>query len=159
MAAPAAADPGSREKRGGRRMNVAKAPVREKRVQSIRLENGLDLEIFDRSQKLAGDRHRVALIARIQIPVRSVDLEDSPEGADQESVIRLLGETVTFEKKMERHFIDQKEKAKVFHTLKESFLSSTYSYLSHPEFAKKCVLKTYRTAEAKRRWCTDPTAA
>ncbi len=125
--------------------------VQAQLIQKIELENGLVLEFYDGSRKIAGDRYRVTLIANIRISVRSIDLKEDFPGVEPQALLRALGETVTFEKKMERNFIDAGKKDACLNALRDSFLSGTRSYLSHPEFARKFIFKTYRETVAKKR--------
>ncbi len=49
-------------------------------LRTIDLESGLELEIYDVSRKLAGDRWYVGFIARVEIPITFLaDHADSPE--------------------------------------------------------------------------------
>ena len=44
-------------------------PVNEKLIKTIALGNGLILEIYDHSRKVAGDRGLVKMISKIDIPI------------------------------------------------------------------------------------------
>jgi len=51
-----------------------------------------------------------------------------------------LGESVCFEQKRERNFIDTKEKDEVLNNLTDSFFSSSLDYVSNPGFPKRYLL-------------------
>jgi hypothetical protein len=46
--------------------------VKEKLINTIRLDNGLELKLYDSSRKVAGDRWRVGIVARIDISLDEV---------------------------------------------------------------------------------------
>jgi len=50
------------------------SPVNEKLINTIVLGNGLILEIYDHSRKVAGDRWLVKMVSKVDIPI------DYPEG-------------------------------------------------------------------------------
>ena len=123
-------------------------------IKSIELENRHRIDIFDASKGIAGDCWQVTVIARMIISIDDLFSEDdnfsnnkiSVPSADE--IKAVLGDTVTFEVKKQRNFIDDKEKAAVFDQLLETFIKFSAPYLSHPAFALKFVLKQYH---AKKR--------
>ena len=121
-------------------------------LRKIDLKSGLELEIYDVSRKLAGDRWYVGFIARVEIPITFLaGHADSPEG-DIEKMKDVLGETVRFEQKRDRHYIDEKEKDTLLNGLIDDFLASTLPYFSEKDFAKKYALKEYRKKLEKASW-------
>lgn len=121
-------------------------------LRKIDLKSGLELEIYDISRKLAGDRWYVGFIARIEIPITFLaDPADSPE-VDIEKMQDVLGETVRFEQKRDRHYIDEKEKDALLNGLIDDFLASTLTYFSEKNFAKKYALKAYKKKLEKASW-------
>jgi hypothetical protein len=79
-------------------------------LRKIDLKSGLELEIYDVSRKLAGDRWYVGFIARVEIPITFLEGHaDLPE-VDIEKMKDVLGETVRFEQKRDRHYIDEKKR-------------------------------------------------
>lgn len=125
----------------------------EQLIKSIELENRQRLDIFDASKGIAGDRWQVTVIARMVISIDDIFSDDnfannkipSPPADEIKAV---LGDTVTFEVKKQRNFIDDKKKSAVFDQLLETFIKFSAPYLSHPAFALKFVLKQYH---AKKR--------
>ena len=116
--------------------------MEERIVDTIKLDNGLVLRIADESKKLVGDRWAVRCAARIDIPSDCVKKQEN--GPDTEDIRAALGDTIRFEQKRERNFIGEKEKDAVFESLCSFFLSTSLSYLAHPEFGPKFILKKYR---------------
>ncbi len=113
-------------------------------INTIDLENGLELKLFDNSKRLAGDRWLVSLIARIEIPTNDPLLkEDGSSPLNFNEAISVLGEKLLFEQKRERIYIDEKEKDEVMKGIQDSFLSTSLSYLSRSDFPKSYLLKKF----------------
>jgi len=124
-----------------------------KLIKTIDLENGMQLNIFDSSRKLAGDRWMVTMIARIEIPVSEVLIQDGQQSKESVNEIKkVLGEKVLFEQKRERIFVDETDKETIFEEVYDIFLNSTLTYLSNEEFPKRYVLKKYREEVEKDSW-------
>jgi len=124
---------------------------RESLEKSIDLKNGLTLELWDKSRSMVGDRWKITVIAQIDVPVEKAFLE--PNGNQQENLDdmkMLLGESVRFEKKMERFFIDEKEKDEVTQEIMDSLLESLLPYLSHPWFCKRFIAIEFARAKQKK---------
>ena len=109
-------------------------------LETIMLQNGLELCIYDGSRVIAGDRWLVSLTARMEIPV------------DQDEMKTVLGDRIIFEKKMERHFISHDEKPKLLSEIKSSLMDAITKYLALPDFPKKYTLKCYREHQQKQGW-------
>ena len=119
--------------------------MKEKLIKTLDLENGLQLNIYDASRKLVGDRWLVSLIVRMDVPVTETLQKDSRQPIVNINEIKdILGDSVLFEKKREKIFIDTAEKETVFKELCDMFLNSSLNYLSKDIFPKQYVLKTYK---------------
>jgi len=128
--------------------------MKEKLIKTMDLSNGMQLNFYDASRQLAGDRWLISLIVRMEIPVAEVSIND--EGKSMESVDeikKVLGEKVLFEQKRERIFVAQSEKQAVFEELYVFFIDSVLGYLSNKAFPKRYVLKKYREKVEKKSWC------
>ncbi|MGA9177505.1 MAG: hypothetical protein WBZ05_09695 [Desulfobacterales bacterium] len=124
--------------------------MKEKLIKTLDLENGLQLNIYDASRMLVGDRWLVSLIVRMDVPVTETLKKDSRQPIIKINEIRdILGDSVLFEKKREKIFIDTAEKETAFKELCDMFLNSSLNYLSKDIFPKQYVLKTYEK-EVKR---------
>lgn len=107
---------------------------------------------LDISRKLAGDRWYVGLIARIDIPlIDSLLTNQHLSRYSVEEIRNTLGESVRFQQKSERHYIDEREKDDLLNDLMDSFIKRTLNYLSLPDFTSKYVLKEF---QAYRKWKT-----
>ncbi len=122
-------------------------------IKTIDLENSMQLNIFDGSRKLAGDRCMVTMIARIEIPVSEGLIQDGQQSKESvNEIIKVLGEKVLFEQKRERIFVDETEKENIFEEVCDMFLNSTLTYLSNKKFPQRYVLKKYREESEKDSW-------
>ena len=122
-------------------------------IKSIELSNGLKLDFYDISRKLAGDRWYVGLIARIDIPlIDSLLTNQHLSHYSAEEIRNTLGESVRFQQKRERHYIDEREKDDLLNDLMDSFIKRTLNYLSHPDFPGKYVLKEFQAYRKQKTW-------
>ncbi len=124
---------------------------RESLEKSINLKNGLTLELWDKSRSMVGDRWKITVVAQTDIPVEKALLESN--GSTQgnlDEMKMLLGESVRFEKKMERYFIDEKEKDEITKEIMDSLLESLFPYLSHPRFCKRFIAIEFARAKQKK---------
>ena len=122
-------------------------------MKTMDLSNGLKLGIYDISRKLAGDRWYVGMIVRIDIPL--TDLRSTNQLLSNYSVEEIrdaVGETVRFQEKRERHYIDEREKDAMLLDMMDSFVKTTLSYLSHPDFPGKYVLKEFKENQKQQAW-------
>ncbi len=116
------------------------------------LKNGIKLDIYDISRKLAGDRWLVACMAKMEIPVDDI-LLNSPDftDMDHEDIKKGLGNRIFYEQKRERNFIDEKDKGKVLNEICTSLLETQVKYLSHPDFSKKFIIKKYNDYKKEKK--------
>ena len=122
-------------------------------IKSIELRNGLKLNFYDISRKLAGDRWYVGLIARFDIPlVDSLLTNQHLSHYSVEAIRNALGESVRFKQKRERHYIDEREKDDLVNSLMDSFIKRALNYLSHPDFPGKYVLKEFQAYRKRKTW-------
>jgi hypothetical protein len=125
--------------------------MKEKLIKTLNLKNGLQLNVYDASRKLVGDRWLVSLIVRMDIPVTEALKQNSRQSTENIDEIKdVLGESVLFEKKREKIFVDNTEKETVFKQLCDMFLNSSLNYLSKDIFPKQYILKTYKEEVKKK---------
>ncbi len=117
--------------------------MQEQLIKSIPLDNGQVLNIYDASKKIAGDRWQVNLVARMVISVNEILLENNATNPPITEIKQALGDTVEYENKKQRNFIDEKEKPTVFTDLLDTFIKYSVPYLSHPDFPKRFIIKKY----------------
>lgn len=124
--------------------------IEEKLVDKTRLENGLTLEVYDRSRRVAGDRWVVSFVAHIDVEVRPEYFENlHTRGLAFEDIRAAVGEKVSYRNEKTRNFIAETEKDEVFRGLKERFLGASLGYLSSPDFPRKLILRQYQEAKGQ----------
>jgi hypothetical protein len=125
--------------------------MKEKLIKTLNLENGLQLNVYDASRKLVGDRWLVSLIIRMDVPVAGALKKNNRESMENIDEIKdMLGDSVLFEKKREKIFVDTREKDIVFKDLYDTFLNSSINYLSKEIFPKQYILKIYKEEMKKK---------
>jgi hypothetical protein len=127
--------------------------MEQKFIKTIELSNGLKLDFYDISRKLAGDRWYVGLIAQIDIPlINSLLTNQHFSQYSVEEIRNTLGESVRFQQKRERHYIDERKKDDLLNDLMDSFIKRTLNYLSLPDFPNKSVLKEFQAYRKRKTW-------
>ena len=127
--------------------------MKEKLIKTMDLENGMQLNFYDTSRKIAGDRWQISLVVRMEIPVTEVLIKDPGQSTESvNEIVAVLGKSVLFEQKRERNFIDETQKAEMFKELYDTFVNSTSVYLSNEAFPRKYITKKYREAVEKGSW-------
>ena len=122
-------------------------------IQTIRLDNGLMLEIYDHSRKVAGDRWLIKLVARIDIPIGRPAADAGEIKPDDITAIKAsCGNYIRYEQKLERNFIDAKQKNAVFQELMTSYLNGAQAYLSHSDFPQRFAMREYRRRQQQNTW-------
>ena len=125
--------------------------MKEKLKKTLDLKNGLQLNIYDASRKLVGDRWLASLIIRMEVPVGEAlknNIREPMENIDE--IKDMLGDSVLFEKKREKIFVATSEKEMVFKELYDTFLNSSLKYLSKEIFPKQYILKMYKEEMKKK---------
>jgi hypothetical protein len=128
--------------------------MQEKLIDQIMLENGLILEIYDRSRQVAGDRWLVSFEARMDIAVTPEYFKgQGSENPSLDAIREAVGEQVTYHYEKSRLFIEEKQKDEVFKGIKERFLETTLSYFSSANFPRNIILSRYQQAQgASKPW-------
>ena len=120
-------------------------------IKKVNLDNGLDLEFYDASKKIAGDRWQVKLMVRVEIPVSNY-LQGLDEVMDTDDIQKTLGQKIVYEKSMERNFIDDTEKERILIGFCDSLSESALSYLSAQNFPKQFIVKKFKESKAREKY-------
>jgi hypothetical protein len=113
--------------------------------ETVPLENGLVLNLYNGSRIIADKLWYVSLTGRVEIPVAKAAGDNSDrEALDFEAVKSALGNSIVFEKEMERNFIREDKKNEVLKGVRDYFMDSIVQYFSHPAFPRQYILKCYR---------------
>ena len=127
--------------------------MKEKLIKTMDLANGMQLDFYDASRRLAGDRWLVSLIIRMEIPVAEASINGGGNPTESvDEIKKVLGEKVLFEQKRERVFVGENEKQTVFEELYDFFIDSVLGYLSNNAFPRRYVLKKYREKVEQESW-------
>jgi len=110
-------------------------------IEEIDLPNGLKLTIADLSRSIAADTKKVELTFSMKI-----DVLDSffASGDDYRTLANIFGTELTYEHRLERTFVYDKDESSVRAELIDTFKNNTLNYLASPNFAKKMALSTLR---------------
>lgn len=122
----------------------------EKCIETLSLNDGLKLEIWDQSRVIAGDRWLVRFEGRIDVPLRTEYFDAVPEKERALSILEAaLGPTLPYRYVKERHFVEEGHKDEVLQGFLERFKQEVLSYLRHPDFPAKFALSRYRELKSK----------
>jgi len=111
----------------------------------IELENNQTLVISDMSRKISVDAYVVIMKVTMGIKIEKKLFSDNTISDFKfNDMIATLGDTATYEYKIERNFIMADEKEKVFEALVKTFLDNLGQYVAKPTFPWKFVLKEYK---------------
>lgn len=125
--------------------------MEDKPIDKIRLDNGLTLELYDRSRLVAGDRWRVSFVAHLEVGLKREYFEGRHEpDVPFEHIREAVGDKAVYHHEKTRNFVAETEKDEVFRGLKERFLDANLVYLSSPEFPLKLILRQYQEAQGQR---------
>jgi len=106
-------------------------------IETINLANGLILTINDSSRRIAADTLKIELSFQVKVKVLESFFASSD---DYLKVKNASGDELTYEHKMERSFVNDKDEKSVHTELLETFKNNSLGYLSSPNFAKKMAL-------------------
>lgn len=108
------------------------------------LNNGLQLEFFDQSNRYFGDYHRVKILIRCQVPLRPEWLAAAPEPLDLAQLRALLGDCVIFERALEQMGVAGAQLETVKNSLIDGFLNTTASYLGSEGFPGRFIFQKWQ---------------
>lgn len=116
-------------------------------IRMERLDNGLTIEFFDRSNRYFGDYHRVCVEACCRVVLNMDNLAGLADPAAELQTARaVLGNEVVFIRKLERMGVAGEAVERTREVLIESFIRSSFPYLSTPVFPRRFI-----AAELERR--------
>ena len=122
----------------------------EKPIETISLENGLNLEIYDLSRPLAGDRWLVRLEARVDVDFEEKAFESIEDQDRIVSVLRgIYGVKVPYQYIQEKPFVDKGDREEVLQQFITNVRESQVPYLGHPDFSRRFLLSRYRDLKKK----------
>lgn len=122
-------------------------------IETITLSNGLEVEFYDMSRKVAGDRWLVKLLSRIPVAVTKKAFEGltDPEIHFKE-YMAAHGDKIFFEQIKERNFIDEKEKDALFCQMQDEVKLHLLRYMEHANFADGVLKREIKDFCERRTW-------
>jgi hypothetical protein len=134
--------------------------MEEKLIDKIKLDNGLTLEIYDRSKEVVAGRWLVSFQARIDVKVDPQYFEGRDiESPSFDAIQKALGDKVTYSCEKSRNFISETEKDEVLEGLKERFLTITRPYFSSANLPRNIILSEYQAAQRSSKLSTQQSGA
>ncbi len=122
-------------------------------IEQMQLDNGLRVEFYDYSRKVAGDRWLVGLLVKIPMKVERSDFIAFDNGDSlYNKFLEENGPDISFQLQKERNFIDEREKAEVFGAMLENLKKHALSYMAHPEFSSSFKHKTIQEFRERLSW-------
>ena len=114
-------------------------------IETIPLENGLEVEVRDNSRAIAADTTKLELLFRVTVPLSPADWSCP---AQYEIVRKVFGDRPRFEYCATRSFVRSASVEAVSRGLRDAFRRDTLAYLSRPDFPRRFALSKYREIEA-----------
>jgi hypothetical protein len=108
-----------------------------KLIEEINLANGLKLKIFDLSRPVAADTFKVEISFQIKIDLKESYFADFQ---DYDQVKNIMGDELTYERKMVRSFVYDKDQDSVREDLINTFKNNSLNYLASVNFPQKLAL-------------------
>ncbi len=107
----------------------------------VPLTNGLELELFDLSNRYFGDYHRVRVEVRCSIPLVARFFAGDEQHPDLMRARALFGDSLAFKRALERMGVSGADVDGVRNGLVSDFLASSADYLEHPDFVRRYVAR------------------
>ncbi len=112
-----------------------------KHIEKITLANGLHLDVWDASRRIAADTTKVELVIRMNLAFAADHFEDE---AHYLQTRRVFGPGDAYEYRKERTFVNNAEKDLVFAELLDDFKRDALPYLAKPDFPRRFSQSKYR---------------
>ena len=120
-------------------------------IERGKLENGMELVLYDSSRIIAGDRWLVELLCEAHIPIPESSWERTP-GEDAEllpDIRKMLGGELVYSSSRKRNFVEEEKKDEILQELKRQLHDSAFEYLSRPQFPLRLFQKQYKDCRRK----------
>ncbi len=123
-------------------------------IEEVALKNGLVMRLYDCSRRVAGDRWYVCLLAEIEIPVDENILAREYSGPKEDLLefIEKNGDSVLFQMKKERNFVDEREREGILNNMVDALKGSCTGYMGHSSFGPNYVKKVFEEYLERRNW-------
>ncbi|MCS7199083.1 MAG: hypothetical protein N2327_00380 [Caldimicrobium sp.] len=118
-------------------------------VERIPLRNGLILEIWNYSRKLAGDRWLVGFLAQIEV---IPDRDDFSNSFYYEKFYEKTEGKFYYRYRKERTFVPEAEVGRIFEEIKENFFKAALPYISREDFPFNLIRREVALFEKQVDW-------
>ena len=108
-----------------------------KLIEEMKLDNGLNLKIFDLSRTIAADTVKVEISFQTKIPLKESFFT---ENQDYIQVKNIMGDELAYEHKLERSFVPRENEDSVRDDLINTFKTNSLDYLASVNFPRKMAL-------------------
>ena len=112
-----------------------------KLIEEIKLDNGLDLRIFDLSRSIATDTVKVEVSFQTNVLLKESFFTSTE---DYRLVKNIMGDELAYEHTMERTFVSKDNEDSTRNELISTFKNNSLGYLSAANFAQKMALSKLR---------------
>jgi hypothetical protein len=131
------------------------AKERGRIIERRKLENGIELILYDRSRIMSGDRWLVVLVCETHVPVEdnSWNLMAGEEPQLAAEIRKMLGEKLSYSSSKKRTFVEGKEKEAALQEMMQQVYDSTLKYLKRHDFPGRLLKKQYRDARQQVMLC------
>ena len=125
----------------------------EKLIEKITLPNGLILEIWDKSRRMAGDRWLVSLLAKVEVTVLPEYFSTLDDGKQAyQDLVDTYGNSLVFTQEKEKPFVDERAIQDALTGLCQRIKDNLLAYLGNSKFASLYVLKKYGDLRDRQNW-------
>ena len=127
-------------------------------IEEVKLDNGLNLKIFDLSRPIAADTVKVEISFQTKISLKKSYFTDAQDYA---TVSNIMGDELAYEHKAERSFVPKENEESVREELINTFKNNSLDYLASVDFPKKMALAMLRDIKTnpykyQSHTCSDP---
>lgn len=110
-------------------------------IESITLDSGLCITLFDRTRHYFGGYFHVKVLIYCDIPLEQSYFENADEYGD---AVKKMGNSVRFERVLEKMAVPESAIESVRSQLTQAFHETAGAYLSTPDFPPRYVRSEYR---------------
>lgn len=115
-------------------------------ISSVVLNSGLCITLSDETRHYFGGYYHVKILAHCNVPLDQRYFDDEAQYQDARNK---LGDSVRFERVLEKMAVAEEDIASVRNQLIDAFNATATGYLSAPDFDRRLVRKEYRIRSSK----------
>lgn len=115
-------------------------------ITTIELESGLCITLSDETRHYFGGYYHVKVLAHCNVALDRLFFEDEAQYLD---ALDKLGQSVVFERVLEKMAVPEQDIALIRNQLVDSFKNTSVGYLSAPGFERSFVRNEYRAILGK----------